>query len=249
MQSADKSGRKTVTQARQPVSFEPLDGKQIEIEELAGIRLTATDRSILAALEPVVDAVATMFGSHCEVLIHSLEDLSHSIIKIRNGSVTGRRVGSPITDLGIKVLKNTEDSHSDVVGSYYNRTNDGKVLKSVTALIRNGSKPIGMLCINMDLSAPLLQVLQDFVPVDSREEDSPEHFVMSSDELVRRSLETAIAQVGANREIAHQMKNKAIVGELHAQGIFDVKGAVDIVAKELGVSRYTVYNYIREARV
>lgn len=238
-----------MSERKQPLSFEPLDGRVIEIEELSGIKLTATDRSILAALEPVVDAVATMCGDHCEVLIHSLEDLSHSIIKIRNGSVTGRRVGSPITDLGIKVLKNTEESHSDVVGSYYNRTTDGKVLKSVTALIRNGTKPIGMLCINMDLSAPLIEVLQQYVPVDSRDENSPEHFVMSSDELVRRSLEAAINQVGSNRDIAHQMKNKAIVGELHAQGIFDVKGAVDIVARELGVSRYTVYNYIREARV
>lgn len=238
-----------MSQRRRSLNIEPLDEKQLEREALSGVKLTATDRSILAALEPVVDAVATLFGTHCEVLIHSLEDLSHSIIKIKNGSVTGRRVGAPMTDFGIKVLRNTADSHSDVVGSYYNRTNDGKVLKSVTALIRNGTKPIGMLCINMDLSAPLLEVLQQYVPVNSREEESPEHFVMSSDELVRRSLETAITSVGANRDIAHQMKNKAIVGELHAQGIFDVKGAVEIVARELGVSRYTVYNYIREARV
>ena len=231
--------------------LDSMESSTLKDVELTSVRLTAADRSILASLEPVVDAIATLFGDHCEVLIHSLEDLSHSIIKIRNGAVTGRSVGSPITDLGIKVLKNTEKAQSDVIGSYYSRTNDGKTLHSVTALIRNGTKPIGMLCINVNLSVPLFDVLQNYLPLagEVRQEDSPEHFVMNTEELVRRSLDATISQITAKREIPHQMKNKAVVGELLEQGVFDVKGAVDIVAKELGVSRYTVYNYIREARV
>ncbi|TVQ40684.1 MAG: hypothetical protein EA384_02135 [Spirochaetaceae bacterium] len=237
--------------AKDSLVLEEIDGAALKQARFASVRLTAADRSILASLEPVVDAIATLFGAHCEVLVHSLEDLSHSIIKIRNGAVTGRSVGSPMTDLGIKVLKNTENAQNDVIGSYYSRTNDGKTLRSVTALIRNGTRPIGMLCINVNLSAPLFDVLQNYLPSagEERQDDSPEHFVMSTEELVRRSLDTAISQITARREIPHQMKNKAVVGELLEQGIFDVKGAVDIVAKELGVSRYTVYNYIREARV
>ena len=236
---------------REPLKIEEIDARTLQKDDYADVRLSAADRSILAALEPVVDAVATLFGEHCEVLIHSLEDLSHSVIKIRNAAVTGRNPGSPMTDLGMKVLRNSETSESDVIGSYYSKTNDGKTLKSVTALIRNGTKPIGILCINVNLSAPLFDILQHFLPAgaEARQDDSPEHFVMSSDELVRRSLDTTVAQIGARREISQQAKNKLIVGELNEQGIFDVKGAVDIVAKELGVSRYTIYNYIREARV
>jgi predicted transcriptional regulator YheO len=231
---------------------EEFDTRTLRNGEVANVRLTAADRSILSAMEPVVDAIATLFGEHCEVLIHSLEDLSHSVIKISNSGVTGRQIGSPMTDLGIKVLKNAEHTESDVIGSYYGKTNDGKTLKSVTALIRNGTKPIGILCINLSLSAPLMDILRHFLPdttMDGRNGESPEHFVMSTEELVRRSLDTAIAEIGAKREISHQVKNKLIVSELHDQGIFDVKGAVDIVAKELGVSRYTIYNYIREVRV
>ncbi len=226
-------------------------GGPIDELELEGLSLTAGDRAILDSLHPVVDAIATLFGNQCEVLIHSLEDLGHSIIRIRNGHVTGRSVGSPITDLGIKVLKGTRTVEDDVVGSYYSTTNDGKTLKSVTALIRNGAKPIGLLCINMNLSAPLVEVIAQFLPSGGgpRPEDSPEHFVMSTEELVRRSLDTAISQIRPKREMSHQVKNKLVVSELYGQGIFDVKGAVEIVAKELGVSRYTVYNYIREARV
>ncbi len=215
------------------------------------ITLTTDDRSILAAAEPIADAVATLFGDHCEVLIHSLENLSCSVIKIRNGQVTGRSIGSPMTDLGIKILKNAEDSRNDVVGSYLTKHTDGKTLKSITALIRNGTKPIGMFCINMNLSAPVLDIVKHFIPSESdvQQQESPEHFVMSTEELIRKSLETAISQISSKRKISQQEKSKLIVSELYKQGIFDVRGAVDITAKELGVSRYTVYNYIREARI
>lgn len=233
------------------VVIEPYVNDSHHIDMVKNITLTAADRSVLTALEPVVDAVATLFGEHCEVLIHSLEDLSHSIIKIKNGGITGRTIGSPMTDLGIKALKSIDQEQSDVIGSYYSKTKDGKILKAVTAIIRNGTKPIGMLCINFNLSAPAFEIFQTFATAvqDVTHGESPENFMMNSEELVRRSLNAAIAQVGSNREISHQMKNKAIVSELHGQGIFDVKGAVDIVAKELKVSRYTIYNYIREVRV
>jgi len=220
-----------------------------EIADGVSITLTDEDRAVLHSLEPVVDAVAVMFGEHCEVLLHSLEDLSNSVVKIANGHVTGRSVGSPVTDLAIKTLKNAEQTDSDVVGAYYSTTRDGRKLRSVTALIRNGSKPIGLLCVNMDMSAPLLDILRTFVPGSvPADEDSPEHFVMSTDELVHKSVETAITEMNKERQVSPASKNKRVVGELFKQGIFDVKGAVDIVARELGVSRYTIYNYLREIR-
>ena len=213
------------------------------------IRLDESDRRVLKALEPVVDAIATLFGNNCEVLIHSLEDLSRSVVKIANGHVTGRSLGSPITDLGIKTIRNADDSSSDVVGSYFSKTSTGKTLKSVTALIRNENKPIGMLCINLDLSVPLEDVLNTFaVNWNGSGVESPENFAMSSEELIHVTLDKAIEKMSRERQISANTRNKKIVQELHQQGIFDIKGAVDMVAKELGVSRYTIYNYLREIR-
>jgi predicted transcriptional regulator YheO len=222
-----------------------------EINEIKKTTLTAEDKTILNALEPVADAVANLFGSNCEVLIHSLEDLSTSVVKICNGEVTGRSVGSPLTALGIELLKNATNLESDVVSNYVTRHTDGKMIKSATALIRNGTKPIGMFCINYNLSAPLLDVIQNisFVEADNQENSKSEHFVMNAVDLIRHSLNNAINQISPKRSLSPQEKNKQIVSELLNQGIFDVKGAVDIVANELGVSRYTIYNYIREVRV
>lgn len=219
---------------------------------IKNVRLTAEDRSILTAFGPVAEAIASLFGEHCEVLIHSLEDLSSSIIKICNGNVTGRKIGSPMTDLGIKMFKNASFDKHDMVSNYVTRHTDGKIIKSATAMIRNGTKPIGMLCINFNLSAPLIDVVQQILYAgDEKQQSHQEHerFVMNTEDLVRHSLDVSIAQITARRDISVQEKNKQIVSELYNQGIFDVKGAVDIVANELGVSRYTIYNYIREVKI
>jgi predicted transcriptional regulator YheO len=213
------------------------------------IKLSPGDREVLKALEPVVDAVAALFGPNCEVLLHSLEDLSSSVMKIANGHVTGRAVGAPMTDLGMQTLKRAMASQSEIVRSYYSRSKDGKTLKSVTALIRRGHRPIGMFCVNVNLSAPLLEVVSQFFPAQQTEiQDSPEHFLMSSEELVHRSFEKARAAANGQRGLSALARSKLIVKGLYDQGIFDVKGAAGIVAREMGVSRYTIYNYIRDAR-
>ena len=42
--------------------------------------------------------LADLFGKHCEVVLHSLENLHESVIQIANGFNTGRTLGAPITD-------------------------------------------------------------------------------------------------------------------------------------------------------
>ena len=126
---------------------------------------TARDKQILASHSLLADTIAGMFGKGCEVVIHSLEDLGHSIVKIVHGEVTGRSVGSPITDLGLKVANNAIESKDNIIGPYFSMTKAGKPLKSTTMIIRNDEGlPIGFLCINFDLSLPIGQFCKDFSP-------------------------------------------------------------------------------------
>ncbi len=206
---------------------------------------------LLHALETVVDSVAEVFGSNCEVVLHSLEDLGHTVVKIANGQVTGRKAGSPMTDFGIEILEEAMLSGKDAAGSYYNRLDNGKLLKSSSAVIRNGKGEfVGMLCINVDLSVPLLDFARELLPEKGEfPERVVEHFPSTLDELVERTLEEVMSQVGNQREVAPVEKNKAIITELYRRGIFKVAGVIDILAKKMGISRYTVYHYIRDAKV
>ena len=90
----------------------------------------------------------------------------------------------------------------------------------------------------------------DFKPkADHNVEESIEHFAFTPEEMILRALDMARRVVNTLHRLSPSERNKQIVFELNRKGIFSVRGAVDIVAKESGISRYTVYNYLREAKL
>jgi predicted transcriptional regulator YheO len=216
------------------------------------VKLNDSDKEVLNALRVVVEGIARFFGKNCEVALHSLEDIRHSIIEIANGHVTGRNIGSPLTDFAMELLKKADFTGKDVTDNYYTRLEDGRILRSVTMLIKNNEgKPIGLLCINVDLSAPLIEVISEFLSHDGRfpPERTVEHFSSNVEDLIHTTLQVVTDDVNNRSGIPLSDRGKVIVAELYTRGIFNIKGALDLVAKEIGVSRYTVYNYIREAKM
>ncbi|MDR2990043.1 MAG: PAS domain-containing protein, partial [Providencia alcalifaciens] len=71
---------------------------------------TETDHEILKSYEAAVDGLAMLIGEHCEIVLHSLEDLKCSAVRIANGQHTGRKIGSPITDLALRMLHDMADA-------------------------------------------------------------------------------------------------------------------------------------------
>lgn len=68
------------------------------------------------------------------------------------------------------------------------------------------------------------------------------------DQLIFNSLEEAISHVNMLKEISALERNRLIVRELNDRGIFNIRGAVETIAKQLGTSRYTIYNYLRDIK-
>ncbi len=231
--------------AVQNVESQPIEPREV----LKSIKLTAQDKATLESIAPIVAGVADIFGRNCEVILHSFEDPGHSVMEIANSHITGRKVGSPITDLGLNVLVQSFANKQDIVGSYYTRTETGKLFKSITILIRNSAKkPIGMLCINIDVSAPLIDFVNDFVPKTEERNQTVENFPTEINELVHSSVEDCMTKINLRKGISAAEKNKMIIAELAEKGVFDIKGAIDIVAGEMGISKYTIYHYIREIK-
>ena len=133
----------------------------LDIESVNVMPFSQDDKIILRSYEAVVDGIASLIGPFCEIVLHSLEDLNTSAIKIANGENTGRQVGSPITDLALKMLQDIEGSERNFSRSYFSRAKGGVLMKSITVAIRNGNnRVIGLLCVNVNLDAPFSQVLQ-----------------------------------------------------------------------------------------
>ena len=205
------------------------------------------DRAILNSYRAVVEGVSALIGNHCEIVLHSLEDLEHSAICIANGHNTNRQEGSPLTDLALKSLHNMKTD--SVSKPYFTLIKNGVLMKSVTIAIRNkNQRIIGLLCININLDVPLSQFIQALMPSNPMGETSSVNFASSVEELVSQTVEHTIEEVNADRLVANNNKNRQIVVSLFEKGIFDIKDAINLVADRLDISRHTVYLYIRQIK-
>lgn len=208
---------------------------------------TDEDRTILNSYMAVVEGVSALIGSHCEIVLHSLEDLEKSAICIANGHNTNRKVGSPITDFALKSLHNMQTSN--VSKPYFTRAKGNGLMKSVTIAIRNKSQRIiGLLCININLDIPVSQFVQALIP-SSEQLDTPQvNFASSVEELVSQTIEQTTKEITSDPLVSNNNKNKQIVVSLYEKGIFDIKDSINLVAERLDISRHTVYLYIRQIK-
>ena len=214
------------------------------------IKLTAADRAILKSHASVLDSLAAYLGSGYEFVLHSLENLDASVVKIINGSLTGRAEGAPITDLALRMLARINDVGSGEGVSYFAKTRSGEPLKSTTIIIRGeAGVPIGLLCINFRLNTPLQDILAHLThsPADANAQAS-ESFGVDVADTLGAALDAARKKVSEMRLSHASIFNKTVVAVLNEQGIFKLKGAVPHVAEALGISRNTVYLHLRSCQ-
>ncbi|MCX4370923.1 MAG: PAS domain-containing protein [Dysosmobacter sp.] len=215
------------------------------------------DRQILETYIPVVKGISLVSGPNCEVSLHSLENMDHSVIAIENGFITGRKIGSGMIPLIRDRLAEYSHEHlgekteEDVIGIFYGFNHNGHSLKSVAILLRNHTqKIIGCIEVHIDVSIPLNEFIKNFFPSvnGGMMEEFNERTPSDVDQLIFNSLEEATSHVNMMKEISASERNRHIVRELNDRGIFNIRGAVETIAKQLGASRYTIYNYLRDIK-
>jgi predicted transcriptional regulator YheO len=209
-------------------------------------KLSGSDRLIIDSYITTMEGLAFYFGGAFEFVLHDITDFDHSIIKIINGSLSGRREGSPITDLALSMLEKIQaNDASKQFMCYTSKSKYGRPVKSTTIVIFGArKKAIGLLCVNLYLDSPLTSLLQSFSP-DSGTDYVTENFSSDSDELIANALEKVKGEVDAADSVPPHLKNKEIITILYHQGIFKLKNAVRDISRELGISKSTVYLHIR----
>ena len=123
-------------------------------------------------------------------------------------------------------------------------------MPAVAAILRDSEgQPFASLCINVDnsgLDAALafltqLQPLTAAPPAVAVVEDAADMAL-----LMTQIIDSALASSGQGR-LTKQAKVEA-VRLMQERGLFIVKGGVEKAASALGVTRYTVYNYLEQLR-
>lgn len=204
----------------------------------------------------LVHFLGSVLPKHYEIV---LQDVStQSILALENGHVSGRQVGSPMTDYSLRVLSEGSWKTQSCRVNYDGRTSDGRRLRSSTWFIRDGEELLAMLCINVDvqqydsLSRAILS-LGGLNPEalwkspESSESAAPiEQFHSNIGDMTRAVISDLVSNVSVDR--LTQDEKLAVVAELDSRGTFLMKGAVSDVAAQLSCSEASIYRYLNMIR-
>lgn len=220
--------------------------------------------SINRVLELLVAPLQAAVPQPTEVVLHDLQRIPDTVRAIA-GVVTGRRIGDPPTDKLLERVAAGDLSHE--IG-YRSQLPDGRILQSTTIIYTDkDDRAAAALCLNSDVSAwvTLRAAMDRFVlgheaaPAQTQASlaahrskstsapaDSSEYFPHSVEELSGRLVEAALAAVGVPPEKMRKEHKVEVVAELDRRGFFLIKQAAETVAAALGVTRFTIYNYLNE---
>ncbi len=197
---------------------------------------------VLTALIPTVNSLAAALGPGTEVVLHDLGALPNSIIAIA-GDLTGRKVGGPMTDLLLGLVR--RGTTQDLAG-YETYAPDGRVIHSSTVFLRDDrGVAVGCLCVNSD---PGPNRRSDTADAAVSGVSAVEAFPGDVDTLQRLLVERAVTAVGVPVELMKKSHKSQVVRVLDEAGLFLIRDSVDYLAGVLGVTRYTIYNYLNEIR-
>ena len=214
------------------------------------------DREMRRQYTVLVDFLGHILGPDYEVALHELKDDSNEIIAIANGELTGRHLGSPLSNKMLEYLTSHLYETQDYVLRFESTAITGK------KLCRN--ELTGLLCINFDssryqeLSARVMDLCSNMLTpgvqsgarliVEDETDptaDAPEKTYPTS---IAGATASIVSEVVSNYPVPverlTQDEKMEIMATLNRKGVFLLKGSVSYVAKELHSSEASIYRYL-----
>lgn len=205
---------------------------------------TPEQRVLLDQLTHIAEGLAQTFAPFCEVVVHDLLDPKHAILAIHN-NLSGREVGDPATELGLARIMDPD--FPQVVANYANRFTDGRQAKSTSIGIKDSDgQYIAALCMNVDLTLfqSLQSAMNQFMYADAGAAPK-ESLDPAGSEAIRARIDQFAARLATTPRSLKTEERRALLQELKAAGLLEVRRAMEIVAAHLGVSRASVYSYVK----
>ena len=202
-------------------------------------------------LTQLARGIARQFGPNCEVVVHDLgtNEPEQSIVAIENGHITGRRLGDGPSHVVWEALKTDPKKLEDRL-AYLTRTEDGKILKSSTIFIRDDEgKVSGIFAINYDITMmkTMEEQLRLFTATDHTGEE-PQTIVHNVNDLLEELIEQSAKLVGKPVAMMNKEDKVKAIGFLNDSGAFLITKSGQRVCNFFGISKYTLYSYLDEAK-
>lgn len=205
-----------------------------------------TKKEAFDFLDRMARGIAAMFGEQCETIVHEMDGQKVKNLAIYNGHVSGRTTGSTLSIYGRDTMMDEEDPKVNLDLDYVNQmviTPSGKTMKSSTFHFR-GEDYHFALGINYDISvmSQMSRIMDGLLRTDATLQtslfgtgNSMEEVFESCSEMVKRPF--------SQMQKADRL---TLVSILKEKGFFQMQRSVPYAAERLGVTKYTIYNYLNE---
>jgi len=214
-----------------------------------------TIEEALPLLKRIMKLISLTVGEKCEVVLHDWsKGYEQSIIAIENGHVTRRQVGDCGSNLGLEVMRGTIKDGDRF--NYITKTSMGKTLKSSTTYICDDeSSVLGALCINIDVTNFLdfHQSFNSFMGVDMNDQtdsssENIEYHANNVSQLTDFLITKSLDLVNKPTDQMTKEDKLKIIKYLDEKGTFLITKSGDKVCQFLGISKFTLYNYLDAIR-
>lgn len=204
----------------------------------------------------LIEFLGLTLGPDYEIALYDLELDPPSIVAITNGDITGRSIGSPLTEKAKSIIESGAYLDHDWITNYRGVTPSGKILRCSTFFIKNESGGlVGLLCVSFDDSRyhDVMEVLltlchpRQYINkniaieiLENTEQDMMHNNISLAVDDAVKLVTTALPERMTRGE------RTQIIRILDQKGIFLLKGAIPLVAKQIGCSVASVYRYLGE---
>ena len=198
----------------------------------------------------ILDLLENHLGANCEIVLHdNTKPYEHSIVDIRNGHVTGRKIGDCGGNWGLEVLsKMNADTH------IYNKIvhmRNGKIIRGSSMFLQDDEgENIGAICINMDITDSLKceEYLRQFNNYATPSSSSNELFTTDVNQLMDNLLLQCENMFDKTNGHLTKDEKLEIIRFLDSKGAFLITKSGDRVCEFLNISKFTLYNYLEMTR-
>lgn len=199
-------------------------------------------------------------GDKCEIIVNDFrKGYDHAVTYAINSELSNRQVGdSPRGGMIAKFGENIDGFGDSMIFFYPGIKRQGEMFKSCTTLIADEEdKIIGSICVNMEISNFIFAqgALNDFIqypPLDHNTtiygNESTEICTKNVDEILSYYMQQCEKLICKPMPLMTKEEKVKALDYLEQRGVFKITKASNILSEAFGISRYTLYSYLEEAK-
>lgn len=175
-----------------------------------------------------------------------MKNKENSIVAIYNSHVTQRKIGDELDILGTNRDVNEFIADGIDFVNCQARTSDGKDIKSSTFNLK-GKDYHYALGINFDYTVLSMAeaALREFTRVDDTLEEALD---VSGENKLKDIFEDCLKLIGKPVSMMNKDDRLRIVSLLQEKNAFSFQKSIPFISDKLNISRYTIYNYLKEIK-